>query len=162
VRRLQSTGLASGVQMAQKRKEVRTAVPSLEKLIESLPSLEIEELGHITLGGWLLCHRSKQVRLVTGHLCLVFRAVDVVAIEERASPQAVPTSFAVPVSLQLRRGARLLEASPSGAFRDLLPPGRRPFAISARPRAPILPDNPVYRELEKTFLSRYGIELTSQ
>ena len=86
----------------------------------------------VVLAGFLLRSAPDAVRLVTGQLCLDFAAEDVVGVDEQPLPDDVRASFAIPVQLRLRVGARLLNASPCDFYRQLLFKERKPFAITAR------------------------------
>jgi hypothetical protein len=112
----------------------------------------------VVLAGFLLRGGPDAIRLVTGGLCLDFAAQDVVAVDEQTLPQGVRQGFAIPVRLRLRVGARLLSASRSDVYEQLLVKDREPFAIAARADQTALGDSPRFRELETALRREVGLE----
>jgi hypothetical protein len=111
----------------------------------------------VVLAGFLLRGGAGAVRIVAGSLCLDFAADDVVAVYELPLADGVEPSFAIPVRLRLRVGARLLDASPADLYEELLVKDPQPFAIAARPERMPLRDSPRFRELEAAFRREVGL-----
>jgi hypothetical protein len=125
--------------------------------LDSLPDANAESDG-FQLEGVLIRAPKGCVRLVSGHLCLDFDVDDIVEVQTAGASEAGILHFGVHVLLRLRAGARLLRACPSDVYKDLIRVRRRPFVMSCRPIIHILPDTPRFRDLEKEFLRRYGLD----
>jgi len=125
--------------------------------LDEIPDSTTQSDG-LQIEGVLIRAPQGRVRLVTGHLCLDFDVDEVVEVKMVAVSDVGNPHFGIHVLLQLRTGARLLQACPSDVYRDLVEVRRRPFLMSCRSSIHILPNAPRFRAREQTFLRQYGVE----
>jgi hypothetical protein len=122
-------------------------------LSASQPAAEI-----IQLDGFLLKGSTDQFAIVMGSLCLEFERGDLLAVSELVDVDLPSDSYVLPVRVQLRTGARLKHISSSEPYLPLIYGQTRPFAMAARPDARGLPPSKRYRDREREFLARHGID----
>jgi len=132
---------------------------SCNNTVRQADTVEQAEAGpSLVFDGLLLRAPAGRVHLVSGQFCLEFDESDIIEIRTSEPGAAEIESFAIPVRLHLRAGARLWMVCDSEIYHDLLYPDRRPCAISSRKHRPPIPDSPRYRSLEAEFLRERGIE----
>ena len=112
---------------------------------------------HLVIDGYLLRGERDAIRIVTGELALDFDADDILELTEIDLPKGAPASLAVPVTLVLRRGARLLACSAAAEYQPLLERPVEPFAYAVRPSFPPMHQAPRYRALEDAYRERHGL-----
>jgi hypothetical protein len=132
---------------------------SQRELLANLPTIGSEEYerAELTLGGFLVRSASGRVRLLTNDLCFDFDELDVVRIVERA-PRHDNAAFAIPVTLFLRPGTRVLDTSSSETYWELVT-GCRPFAVATRPDCKGLVPSDRFLRMQEEFLRAYGIDV---
>jgi hypothetical protein len=133
--------------------------PNLERLLNALPVEPANPLpdGQFVIDGYLLRGDTGTIRLVAGELALEFDIRDVVEVTEIALPEGIPSGLAVPVSLVLKHGARLVGCSGATEYAILLERPVQPFAYAARTSFPPMQDAPGFRSLEDAFRKQHGL-----
>jgi hypothetical protein len=100
------------------------------------------------------------VKLLVGSLCLELLAEDLVAIEELGDLAQSLSNFGIVVRASFRRPVRVLEVCPAWPYADLVRGSRRTFASASRPWSPMPPRSTKYREMERQFIQKHGLEDT--
>lgn len=98
------------------------------------------------------------IRIIAGTLVLEFSLDDVVHVEEIMSTEDAYTGIAIPVRVLLKQPARLLAIFSSAIYLPLLDAGKVPFAYASRKSIPPAQPSPKFRELEKEFRRKHGLE----
>lgn len=133
--------------------------PEIERLLNALPAESGNPLSasQIVIDGHLLRGDGESVRIVTGDLALDIDTRDVEEVIEIPLPEGFPSSLAVPVSVLLKRGARLLGCSVASEYAPLLERPILPFAYAVRTSYPPMQVAPRFDAMEHAFRERHGL-----
>ena len=125
---------------------------------ELLASLDLPyegEAASVELDAFLLASPSGAPRLLTRRLVLQVDASDVLGIDEQVQPGA--EGDVLPVTVMLRRGARVLEIADGGLTAELVSSPCRPVSVAVRPDRPGGSSRGRFKELEARFLAERGL-----
>jgi len=112
-----------------------------------------------SLEGIMVASHPGQVRLVIDQVVVDLAEEDVVSAGELPPPPGLNEKTAQPVRLELRRCARLLGAGSAAVYDDVLWERGHLFAMRTRREEPPWLVSAAYKQLEREFLTRYGIIL---
>jgi hypothetical protein len=127
----------------------------VEKWLSQLPIAEERISEGILLNGEFMPSAPGEARILVGELCLTFLREDVL---DAARAAELENSWPLPqlVRVVVRKGAPLLDARAKDLCGTALP-GRRPFALSARPSIITSDPSPCFRDREHQFLQRQSL-----
>ena len=126
----------------------------VENWLSHLPMAEEHICEGILLNGEFIPSAPGEARVLVGELCLTFLCEDILDIERAAESEDSSLHLRM-MRIVIRKGAHLLDArakDPSVAS----VPGKRPFALAARPSITYNP-SPRFRELERQFRERHSL-----
>jgi len=139
--------------------ELQTARVSsaVEKLLSSLPFAEEHAAHGIVLTGRAVSVVGGSFHFTVGELCFSFLPGDIVDIEPPLTSELLlPQEHTGTVRILIRHGARVQDIRPREICGHRLP-GRRPFALSARPPVITLGPCTRFRDLEREFLLTHAL-----
>jgi hypothetical protein len=129
----------------------------VENWLSHLPLADEYPANGAVLNGWLVSSKARQITILVGEVYLSFHRSDILEIELADSQEITPDpSGKLAVRAIVRRGARLLDIR-LVQLDDNLSQQRRPFALAARPLAPVLPPAGRFRDMERQFLLRHSL-----
>ena len=108
-----------------------------------------------SIEGIMVASHPGQVRLLVDQLLIDLEESDVASVTELPLPDGLDARMALPVRLELRRGARLLGAGSAAAYEDVIWGRGQLFAIRTRRDELPWQIGESYRQLARTFFARY-------